>query len=142
MRANDGRTGRTSPSYGNLQHHYVGSACLTRLARASGRYDDRFGVDRRVLEARVLHAGTDDPVILVDLAKGRLRRKIPAPREALEGRVRRSHRLLVRAMLTHIEFLEAGIEHLSTEIEQLTALFFHRLNFWTRFPESTVAAPR
>ncbi len=30
--------------------------------------------------------GTTDPVVLVDLAKGRMRTKIPALREALEGR--------------------------------------------------------
>ena len=48
---------QASPSYGNLRHHYVGSTRLTRLARTPPCYDHRYGVDRRVLEARLLLAG-------------------------------------------------------------------------------------
>jgi transposase len=81
---------------------------------------DVMGVSGRAMIEAIID-GTDDPVILADLAKGRLRKKIPALREALEGRVRQSHRLLMRAMLNHIEFLEDGIERLSAEIETLTA---------------------
>ena len=39
---------------------------------------------RRMLDALV--AGTDDPQVLAELARGRLRRKLPALREALAGR--------------------------------------------------------
>jgi transposase len=39
---------------------------------------------RAMLDALV--AGTTDPTVLADLAEGRLRAKIPALREALEGR--------------------------------------------------------
>jgi transposase len=78
--------------------------------------------------------GTDDPVILAELAKARLRKKIPALPEALEGRVRRSHRLLMRAMLNHIEFLEDGIERLNTETETLTAPFLAKVELLDTIP--------
>jgi transposase len=42
------------------------------------------GSGRAMLDALV--AGTTDPVVLAQLAKGKLRLKIPALREALEGR--------------------------------------------------------
>ncbi len=94
---------------------------------------DVLGVSGRAMIEGIID-GTDDPVILADLAKGRLRKKIPALREALDGRVRRSHRLLMRAMLTHIEFLEDGIERLSTEIEKLTAPFFAQIGLLDTIP--------
>jgi transposase len=48
---------------------------------------DVLGVSgRAMLDALV--AGTHDPAVLAELAKGRLRAKLPALREALEGRFR------------------------------------------------------
>jgi transposase len=94
---------------------------------------DVMGVSGRAMIEGIID-GTDDPVILADLAKGRLRKKIPALREALEGRVRRSHRLLMRAMLNHIEFLEDGIERLSAEIETLTAPFLAQVELLDTIP--------
>jgi transposase len=59
---------------------------------------DVLGVSgRAMLEALV--GGTTDPRVLADLAKGLLRKKLPALREALEGRVARHHRLLVAELL-------------------------------------------
>ena len=44
---------------------------------------------RAMLDALV--AGTTDPAVLADLAKGKLRQKLPALREALEGRFDAEH---------------------------------------------------
>jgi transposase len=53
---------------------------------------------RAILEA--LLAGQDDPNALAELARGRLRAKVPALREALAGRFRVAHHgLLVAQML-------------------------------------------
>jgi transposase len=71
---------------------------------------------REMLQALV--AGTTDPEVLADLAKGRLRPKIPALREALEGRFDRQHALIVGQILAHLDFLDKAIEHLSEEIEE------------------------
>jgi transposase len=77
---------------------------------------------RLMLEALV--AGTHDPKVLAELAKGRLRRKLPALREALEGRFRSEHHgLLVAQILAHIDYLDETIATLSERIEQVIAPF-------------------
>jgi transposase len=64
-----------------------------------------------------LVSGTTDPVVLADLARGLLRKKIPALREALEGRFGVEHSLIVSQILAHIDFLDESIARLSAEIE-------------------------
>src|SRR5258708_36357161 len=58
---------------------------------------------RAMLDA--LLAGISDAEALADLARKRLRAKLPALREALEGRVEASHRTLLRHLLDLIDFL-------------------------------------
>ena len=83
---------------------------------------DLLGVSgRAMLDALV--AGTTDPEILADLARGRLRQKIPALREALEGRFNDLHALLIGAILAHLDFLDEQIDGLSDAIEQRIAPF-------------------
>ena len=78
---------------------------------------DILGVSgRAMLDALV--AGTTDPTVLAELAKGRLRAKIPALREALEGRFDALHALLVGAILAHLDFLDEQIDPLSDAIEE------------------------
>jgi len=76
---------------------------------------------RAMLEALV--AGTTDPEVLADLARGRLRAKLPALREALEGRFNAQHALLVGAILAHLDFLDEQIELLSEAIGEALAPF-------------------
>ena len=64
-----------------------------------------------------LVAGTTDPDVLAELAKGRLRAKIPALREALEGRFEAHHALVIGAILAHLDFLDEQIDRLSDAIE-------------------------
>src|SRR5947209_185842 len=78
---------------------------------------DVLGVSgRAMIEALV--AGVSDAEALADLARGRLRAKLPALREALEGRVEPIHRVLLRQLLAQIDFLQAQIESLSADIDQ------------------------
>jgi len=74
---------------------------------------------RAMLEALV--RGTTDAEVLADLALGRLRKKLPELREALEGRVQSHHRLLLKRILAHIHFLEETLEQLQAEIEERLA---------------------
>jgi transposase len=67
---------------------------------------------------RALCAGEADPAALAELAKGKLRAKLPALRLALEGRFREHHALLVSHLLSHIEYLDETIASLSAEIEE------------------------
>ena len=77
---------------------------------------DILGVSGRLM-LDALVAGTTDPALLAELAKGRLRKKIPALKEALEGRFDRQHALIVSAILAHLDFLDEQIQLLSDEIE-------------------------
>lgn len=76
---------------------------------------------RQMLEAII--AGEQEPEALADLAKGRLRAKIPELERALSGRIRDSHRLLLRLHLEHIDDLNSKIEHLNEEIDHLMRPF-------------------
>jgi transposase len=83
---------------------------------------DILGVSgRAMLDALV--AGTTDPQVLAELARGKLRAKIPALREALVGRFDRQHALIVSAILAHLDFLDEQIQLLSDEIEEQLAPF-------------------
>jgi len=62
---------------------------------------------RAMLDALV--SGTTDPEVLADLAKGKLRRKIPELREALIGRFDPEHALIASQILAHIDFLDEAI---------------------------------
>lgn len=72
---------------------------------------------------RALVAGERDPDALAQLAKGTLRRKIPALREALVGRFRDHHALLVGEIIAKLDYLDEAIERLSDEIERVIAPF-------------------
>jgi len=65
-----------------------------------------------------LVAGNHDPEALAELARGRVRAKLPALRQALEGQLQPHHRLLVRQMLVHRDFLEASLAEVQVEIER------------------------
>ena len=61
--------------------------------------------------------------VTAELAKGRLRAKLPALRRALDGRIKPHHRVLLGQLLAHIEFLDESITQLTEEIEHcLTVL--------------------
>ena len=53
-----------------------------------------------MLEA--IKQGEADPQVLAELAKGRLREKLPALRLALDGRVQAHHQLLIGELLDHL----------------------------------------
>src|SRR5262245_9136032 len=76
---------------------------------------------RDMLEALI--SGETDPEKLADLARKRLREKIPALRRALQGRVTEHHRFLLRLHLDHIAHLEEMIGRLGARIEEALAPF-------------------
>jgi transposase len=76
---------------------------------------DIMGVSgRAMLEALI--AGRTDPATMAELAKGRLRSKIPVLAQALTGLLRDHHRRLLAIQLVHIDFLDEQIEALGTAI--------------------------
>jgi transposase len=77
---------------------------------------DIMGVSgRAMLEALI--AGQHDPAVLADLAKRRLRSKIPALTEALTGRFTEHHGFLARVHLDLIDRHTEAIEELTGRIE-------------------------
>jgi transposase len=99
------------------------SSVATRVLGASGR---------AMLDALV--SGTTDPEILAELARGRLRSKIPALREALEGRFSSHHALMVGRILSHIDYLDESIGELSAEIEGVIAPFSEEVELLESIP--------
>ena len=66
---------------------------------------------------------TTDPEVLADLALGKMRKKIPALRDALQGRFGALHALLIGSILAHLDFLDEHISGLSEAIEEQIAPF-------------------
>jgi transposase len=83
---------------------------------------DILGVSGRAM-IEALIGGQTDPEALAELARGRLRAKLPALREALNGRFSAHHRRLAGHILDHLGYLEQAIETLSVEIAELIAPF-------------------
>jgi transposase len=76
---------------------------------------------RRMLEA--LLEGKTDPEVLADLAMGKLRKKLPELKRALQGRFSTHHRFLLEHILGHLDFLDEAIAKISEEVAARTAPF-------------------
>jgi transposase len=91
--------------------------CNIKLA---GVARDILGVSgRAMLEALIRQV--DDPAELADLARGRMRSKIPALRAALRGQVLDHHRFELRELLDQVTDLEGRIARLSARIATVIA---------------------
>jgi transposase len=83
---------------------------------------DVLGASGRAM-LRALLAGESDPKVLAELARGRLRNKLPELREALRGRFGAHHALLLRLALDHVEQLERSTTALDAEVDRVIAPF-------------------
>jgi transposase len=83
---------------------------------------DVLGVSGRAMLAALV-AGERDPVVLAELAKGKLRKKLPQLRQALRGRFSDHHGLLVGLSLEHLEHLERAVARLDGRIDEVIAPF-------------------
>jgi len=94
---------------------------------------DVLGVSgRAMLEALV--RGNTDPDVLADLARGALRKKLPALRQALSGRFHRHHAFLVSQILAHVDYVEEAIEAVSQQIDVVIAPFTSALERLSTIP--------
>jgi len=78
---------------------------------------DIMGVSGRAMIEAMLQ-GTTDAVALAELARGRLRAKLPALQQALQGRFRPHQAFLVTQILAKIDFLEETTARLTEEIDR------------------------
>jgi transposase len=94
---------------------------------------DILGVSgRAMLEALV--AGEADPQKMAELARRRLRGKIPELKLALEGRLTEHHRFLLKMLLEHIDSLERFMQQLDDRIEELIRPFAEELRRLVTIP--------
>lgn len=71
---------------------------------------------REMIEALI--AGQSDPVVLAQMAKRRMRAKIPQLEEALSGHFGSHHAIVARRIVDHIDFLDATIGTLTEAITE------------------------
>ena len=83
---------------------------------------DIFGVSGRAMMTALI-AGERDPLILAQLARTRMWKKIPALRKAFEGRFTEHHAFLLSRMLAHVDAIDADIAAVEDRIEDLIAPF-------------------
>src|SRR5215207_973612 len=83
---------------------------------------DVLGVSGRAMLGALV-AGERDPQVLAELAKGKLRKKLPQLRQALRGRFGEHHGLLVGLALGHLEHLEGASAALDGRIDEVIAPF-------------------
>ena len=68
---------------------------------------------------RALIGGEQDPEVLAEMARSRLRDKIPQLRRALRGRMREHHRFQLELQWDHLEQLDQLVARLNEKITQL-----------------------
>jgi transposase len=90
------------------------------LVKLSSVATDIFGVSGRAMLAALIE-GERDPEVLAELARQRLRAKIPALKEALVGRFDEHHAELLTILLRQVDALSADIDALGRRIDELIA---------------------
>lgn len=81
--------------------------------------DIRGASARAILSALV--AGETDPVVLAELARGRMRSKREVLAQAVVGRFTPHHAFLITEHLSQLDYLEEAVERVSAEITQRLA---------------------
>lgn len=72
---------------------------------------------REMIDALI--GGERDPQVLAEMAKGRMRKKIPQLQEALAGRFSAHHAMMCKTMLARVDHADATIAALTAAIEDL-----------------------
>ena len=78
--------------------------------------------------------GEQDPLVLADLAKGKLRRKIPDLAQALTGHFDANHARLARSMLRRLELVEQALVELDAVIAEACRPWQHQIELLQTIP--------
>jgi transposase len=87
---------------------------------------------RAMLTAMI--GGETDPVQLADLAKGKMRRKIPDLAQALTGTFEAHHAQLAKSMLRRLELVEQALAELDAVIAEACRPWQHQLELLQTIP--------
>ncbi len=101
--------------------------------KLAGVATDILGASGRAM-IRAMIAGESDPARMADLARRRMRAKIPWLVRALTGRVTDHHRYQLRALMEQVEHLEERIERLDARIHEVAAPFAAEVERLTTIP--------
>jgi transposase len=94
---------------------------------------DIFGVSGREMMAALI-GGQRDPKVLAQLARARMRTKIPLLEEAFVGHFTDHHAFLLRTMLARVDETSADIADLEAKIEELIAPFAQAVDTLDEIP--------
>ena len=94
---------------------------------------DTLGVSGQLMIEAIID-GEDNPEHLADLAKRRLRQRIPDLQLALRGKVRDHHRFLLKEHLSEWKALSERIIRVEQEIERRIVPFEHAVTRWKSIP--------
>ena len=101
--------------------------------KLSSVVSDTLGVSgRQMLEA--ILAGQEDALQLAQLARGRLKGKIPQLQQALAGRVREHHRFLLAEHLNEWDALQERVRRIQAEIDTRVRPFESAVRLWLTVP--------
>ncbi len=78
--------------------------------------------------------GEQDPKVLAEMAKGRMRSKIPDLEQALEGHFDAGHALLARSILNRIDQIQAALAELDQVIETACQPWAHQIELLQTIP--------
>ena len=102
---------------------------------------DIFGVSGRAMMAALI-AGQRDPKVLAQLARSRMRAKIPQLEEAFVGRFGEHHRFLLAKMLQRVDAISADIAEVDARIDAEIAPFADTVARLDQIPGVGVTAAR
>lgn len=94
---------------------------------------DTLGVSGQLMIEAII-AGEDNAERLADLAKRKLRQRIPDLEIALSGRVRDHHRFLLKEHLDEWKALSSRIRRIEEEIDRRIVPFEHAVTLWQTIP--------
>jgi transposase len=102
--------------------------------KLSSVVSDTLGVSgREMIEALI--AGVRDPEVLAEMARARMRSKIPQLQKALaSSRFRDHHAVMLRAHLDHLDHLDAAISALDGRIDEVMGPFSDQRDRLTTIP--------
>jgi transposase len=78
--------------------------------------------------------GETDPLVLADLAKGKLRRKIPDLAQALTGHFDANHARMARSMLRRLDLIEQALAELDAVIAEACQPWQHQIELLQTIP--------
>ncbi len=94
---------------------------------------DILGVSGREMIAALI-AGEEDPNQLAELARRKLRNKLPELREALRGHLTDHHRFMLRQLMDHLTYLDRQIAAFEQRIAELMRPFQEAIERLTTIP--------